>query len=375
MLASFHVSAQLTLNRISHVPRPGDDLAKQQVVFQSPGSNGTGVIWDFSELENIKDHYALHYITPSEYSDTIIGVERRTMFFYRLSGDSLFALGYENPTTSIRYVNPETILQFPFPYGRSVTGYFSGIGNYCGKQDVRLSGRTAVTADATGAIVLPGGDTLRNVLRVHTFQKIVNDLSPVSWRLAARADSLPSPLQLDSIDWRIANDTSHVEIDTWRWYALGYRLPIFESIRNSVWKLAKTYEASSVSYYYPPHEQYYGLGNDSENQEGREEAERHNVNPLGQSDSGSGDEFQDEIIHYRYSVNGNELILDYSLNDEADVAIKNYDFQGRQLSAIEKKHRVGGSFREQLSLGHSVGRDYLLHIQINDKVYGEKILK
>lgn len=374
MVISLQLSAQLTLNRATHSPRTGDCIIKQQVVFQSPGMEGLGLLWDFSDLENIKDNYTLKYIAPSESSDTIIGIEHRVMSFYMLSGDSLLSKGSENPTTSIKFSKPEILLIYPFPYGRSVTSYFTGTGNYCGQLDINLAGKLVVTADAMGAIVLPGGDSLQNVLRVHAKRKILSDLTSMNWRHAANMKSKFCTLQNDSINWYLINDSSYIEIDTWQWYAAGYRYPVFESIKNVLWESGKVHESSSLSYYYPPHEQYYGLDNDPINQEVRDDANQSNFSMPELVENGYRNEFQDEVIRYGYTFIGDELILDYSLKNEADVTIVLYDFQGRQLSAIEKKHRFNGSFREKLPVVQLDGQGFLLHIQVNDEIYGEKIL-
>ena len=76
---------------------------KRVVPICEAGEGGTQQIWDFSGLELQDANYELQYVEQG--ADTVIGIEHRTMYYYRTSGDSLFCLGYENPTTLITYQN------------------------------------------------------------------------------------------------------------------------------------------------------------------------------------------------------------------------------------------------------------------------------
>ena len=81
--------------------------------------------------------YELKYV--SQGVDTIVGIEHGTMYYYVFSKDSLFCLGYEKPSVSMNYERPELLMAFPSFRGRTVTDYFYGKGNYCG----RMSGYRA----------------------------------------------------------------------------------------------------------------------------------------------------------------------------------------------------------------------------------------
>ena len=162
VMVPLQLFSQYSLERTTHLPRPGDRLGKQEAAYKSPGAKGTGIVWNFSELENRNANYELRYTSPHPDSDTIIGIEHRTMYRYQLSGDTLFTPGYENSTTRIGYRIPESLLIFPFPYGRSLTTCFGGKGNYCNRLGIDICGRSTVTADATGLMILPGGDTLHH---------------------------------------------------------------------------------------------------------------------------------------------------------------------------------------------------------------------
>ena len=380
VMAPLQLFSQYSLERTTHLPRPGDRLGKQETAYKSPGAKGTGIVWDFSELENRNANYELRYTSPHLGSDTIVGIEHRTMYRYQLSGDTLFTPGYENSTTRIVYRIPESLLIFPFPYGRSLTTCFGGKGNYCNRLGIDICGRSTVTADATGLMILPGGDTLRHVLRVHTCKLVFERTGPGPAHAVAGVDTVAGPVcYRDSVNRYLADDSAHFQIDTWRWYAEGYRYPVFESIHSAICKSGKKSTHFSTSFYYPPKEQYYGLSGDPENQERRDRREMdHHPEAFPAADSekkDSGHEYEDEFIRYVCISDGQEVSLSYTLKTDSDVGIELYDIQGRRYSAVQKACQSAGSYREQFPLGKLSAGEYLLRIAIGNKTYGEKILK
>lgn len=374
----FQLSAQLTLNRMSNLPRNGDCIVKQQVKYKSPGAKGVGGLWDFSEQEPIDENYKLKYVAPKLGADSIVGIEHRTMYYYQIVSDSLLQLGHENPTTRICYRKPETLLVFPLLYGRSFTDYFDGIGIYCNRLGSQLFGKSIVEADATGMMILPGGDTLRNVLRVHTVKKVVEKMKPISIDGNIIEDTIPFSHYRDSIDYYLATDSGYLEINSWRWYADGYRYPVFETTQSMVYNMGNSYEHFATSFYYPPNEQYYGLDDDPENRLKRERAVEEPENRLWNAieEFKEGREYADEYVTYSFYMDETyNLHLNYSLTENALVIIMLYDFQGRQLLKSDAGLLQKGNYRNQISLSTYPVGEYLLQILVNGKMYGEKILK
>lgn len=373
VIMSSSLFAQSSLSGSYNLPRPGDHLIKQQVVFKSPGPGGIQVLWDFSEQEPVNEDYELKYSSLLPSSDTIVGTEHQTMYYYHSRGDSLLLSGFENPTTLIQYRKPEALLVFPFPYGRTFTDYFDGKGNYCDRLSIHIQGKSIVTADGMGQIVLPGGDTLQHVLRLYTMKKIAERMNPISEPdTILFSDSIPFALNRDSIDHHLSNDSTHMEVETWRWYAEGFRYPVFETIKSTVYKFNDSYQHFETSFYYPPHEQYYDLTNDPENQEKRDIADEKRENKLFNS---GDDEANGQATSNYHLDNQENLHIEYTVNDLANVTIALYDLQGRQLSDIRKTAQIEGRYKEILSLSHLPKGEYLLRIAINNDVYGEKIIK
>ena len=193
------IFAQSALTRALNAPRPGDRIVKQQIAYLEPGGTGENIIWDFSQQELVDGYYELKY---SRYGDTdsIVGTEQRTLHYYKLSGDSLLLHGYENPTNLINYRNPEVLLIFPFTYGDSFTGYANSTGLYNNLVRLHVHGKSTVSVDACGTLILPEGDTLRHVLRVYTHRR------SIAYPVKTDKDTLSEVLPADSIE---VNDVFH----------------------------------------------------------------------------------------------------------------------------------------------------------------------
>ena len=154
----------------NNMMRPDDEIVKQQVDYKEPGRAGANVLWNFSTLNLQNDSYRLFYV---EHKDgQIRGVEHNTRYYYHLSGDSLLQTGYENPTTISIDEQPELLMKFPVHYGDSTFSYFNANGRYCERLHISAMGTVRTYADAYGMMVLPNGDTMKNVLRIRSLKII-----------------------------------------------------------------------------------------------------------------------------------------------------------------------------------------------------------
>lgn len=84
---------------------------------------------------------------------------------------------------------------------------------------VRISGMSTAECDAEGIIILPDGDTLTNVARIH---RVCN--------------SVVNMMRKEDDSTRVINatDTTMRRIEErYSWYAKGYRYPIVETIINT----------------------------------------------------------------------------------------------------------------------------------------------
>lgn len=131
------------LNSLHNQYRAGDVLVKQQVEFVDPGDAGVNKVWDFSKLKTVNEEYTLTYSLPPLEGDSvyifgsdripektvasdelIVGTEHYTMYYYRLSNDSLTQWGHENPTIQLQYTSPMLLMHFPLNYGQTTTSSY-----------------------------------------------------------------------------------------------------------------------------------------------------------------------------------------------------------------------------------------------------------
>lgn len=224
---------KLTVERNAY--RAADQIVKQQVQYKDPGSSGPNITWDFCNLDIENDAYSLNYFIPDSSNMTrLCGVENGTHYYYTQQQDSLLAVGFENSTTIMEYLVPELRLHFPFAYGDTLFSYFTGVGQYCHNLPLAVSGYTRVQADAEGDLKLPGFETVKKALRVHTLRHYTET-------------------GIDSLE---------MTLDTYAWYAAGIRYPVFESIKTSLMVKRDTQNQPGesmkdttvfrTSFFYPP---------------------------------------------------------------------------------------------------------------------------
>lgn len=371
-LISAGLVAQPSLSNVCNLMRAGDNLVKQQVEYKSPGSPGENVLWDFSRQKAVNDHYQLCYWN---FSDSIlVGQEHRTLYKYAEKGNSLYCYGFENQTTLISNPRGELQLFFPFGYGDKREDYFHGNGDYCGHLFITARGKVSVEADAYGILLLPSGDTLRHVLRVHHTKDIVQRMVP--YALVEPWDTIFSG---DSIDYHLATDSIRMQLNTYRWYADGYRYPVFETIESTTFAGQKPEVHFNTAFYYTPDDQYYDLNNDPENQAKRDaETDRlRKLNELSGAALNTGSEPENSVIQYALTNNSGSgyIRIDYQLTHSAAIQFLLTDILGRIMLQIPPKVLSEGSYTESLDISSLKHGEYILHIIVDGKKYEEKIIK
>ena len=342
--------------------RAGDQLVKQQVVYKDPGRSGENVLWDFSNLSAINDEYELSYRCLGD-SSSIIGTEHRTMYYYSLTNDSLLLCGYENPTTLMRNQQPELLLKFPMVYQNEIKTYFSGQGKYCERLQLDAMGISETVADAYGVMVLPSRDTLRHVFRTHTVKWIAESTSPLP-----RKKNTNNPIIVvlsDSIDYRLANDSIIYGVETYRWYAKGYRYPIFETVKSIIQKKGEDLDYFDVAFFYPPQEHYY-IENDENNLATLEEIEN---DPIINNDPWAG---------LTYNVYPNPVIynmeLDIYLPRSAQVRVQITGKMG-QITLIENLGVLPeGISNRQICMASCISGEYVLNIFLDGEAIISKVI-
>ncbi|MDH6310486.1 hypothetical protein M2451_004079 [Dysgonomonas sp. PFB1-18] len=367
------VSAQINIRYNS--PRPGDEIIKQQVEYKDPGRSGKDVIWDFSRLRTINDEYILSYSEPPMEGDSIyilgdnrykknkvadnelvIGTEHNTMYYYRLTNDSLLQMGHENPTVRLAYTTPMMPLHFPLNYGQQVGSSYKAKGMYSGTVPMQSEGTIITTADAYGKLILPSGDTLSPVLRVKTEQTIFD--IPDKYSYNTDPDNNKGKL-----------------LETCRWYSKGYRYPVFETVRNI--NIADSTAIFSTAFFFPPQDHLY-LDTDPENIALLDELWKETENNQNQTDTPDAKivTLEDYMTCKMYPNPVTTLLnLDYELKQDAKVSFELYSIDGMPVKKISPKNQKAGFYNERIDCSGLYQRNYVLRITANKVFVNEVIIK
>lgn len=338
--------AQTVLTSSRNMFREGDVLSRKQIEDGSIGQRGENVVWDFSDVQVLNRNFRQKFAAVPD-TCLLACTERGTRYYYQLEGDSLLLKGFENNLTKLDYVRPQAMLRFPVHYGDSIGGVYQAHGFYCDRQALHCYGRYKTVADGSGTLVLPGGDTLRNVLRVRTLSKGIDRLSARD-----RKTEIPS-----------SGDTLHVVRETIRWYAAGYRYPIMESTTT----IAKGDRHYSAMYYCPPEEQLY-LALDDENRQYREEMQQ-----SGNGNNGGSDATGANITyHVTQNKDARRLTVDFSLSERQQVDFILSDPRGVVHRSLSRTGEAGVSQTVDINYGGLRRGQYVLYIRVNGKQYAEK---
>lgn len=367
------------LNTVHNHFRSGDVLIKQQTEFADPGDAGINKLWDFSKVKTINDEYKLTYSLPPLLDDSIyimgdmhflkdrvqddeliVGTEHNTMYYYRLTNDSLLQLGHENPTIKLEYTSPMTLMQFPLNYGQTVISDYKSRGLYSSTVDMQSQGQMITSADAYGKMILPTGDTLSPVLRVKTIQTILD-----------KSAYTQNPESIGTIE-TTEGQNKGIQLETCRWYSKGYRYPVFETVRST--KLNDNSEIFSTAFFFPPQDHLY-LDTDPENQALLDELWKETENK--QEDSTAKTVTLEDLMICRIYPNPveSQMSLEYELKQDAKVSFELYSIEGLPIRKIKAQQKTAGTYSETLDCSSLRPNNYVLRITANNLFVNEIIIK
>lgn len=373
-LAVISITANAQNIQGSYQPKADGQVKKQQVEYLDTKVTGENMVWDISTIELPDADYTVRYelAVPDSSSDIVAGTEQGTRSYYRSTVDSIMLCGYENNLTKVQYDRPELLLHLPLRFGNRHEGLFHGIMTYCEKMFMRIYGSYLVEVDGTGDLILPSGDTLRHVSRVHIRKLTVQHLYPqiqTEKELKMYVASV-APFTTDSIRQHLITDSLQTVTNTYRWYATGYRHPILECTSTSL-KGSKPYY--SATYYCSPEEQ--NLVSDEENEQIRHllaEADKAGDNGNRQG-NGNGSHGNFSIQNLDINVNGSSVIVNYDLAEDATVKALVCS-----VSGIVFRHNAQSGQKGQMQqltvdcngLHHG---QYVLYLNVNGQVSSQVI--
>ena len=334
------------LKRELNLPRSGDVIVKQQVEYKDPGRAGADVVWDFGQLQSINPEYTLSYEEPAFVEDSVSGGfylmgkdtvfayqlhpsdavficrEHRTLYYYVFTDSVLVNLGYDNQATSLHYLTPLLTCKLPMTFGDSLFHRYLTAGFYTRKVPFAESGSVSLTSDAYGMLVLPTGDTLRQVLRTKSVQ--------------IKAEPLPTT----------AGDSATVNtfFETYKWYARGYRYPVFETQRTVIYIDTAETARYQTAFLYPPPQQYSQVPDTANANELAQMLEEENEN--SQSSGGTQDGLWAGMY---YNIFPNPVITDLQLELYLPHSCNGVRVQLRDKMGIAVIDQNKGAYPEGIS--------------------------
>ena len=334
------VRAQIRLSDME--PALPDSLQKNQILYFSPGKGGVNRVWDFSRKLRSKRSEQVMFVTDS--CGILSVTEPDKINYYRTTPDTLILIGSESPLEKRVYVREKVTKLFPLEYGDSVIMPFRCEGKYCGDHHFREAGTTKVKVDARGSIVLAENDTVRNVLRVHTI------------------DTYSVCMDLDSVALDTAKLTQVID-ERYEWYLPESQYPLIEDVTSTTYINMDAIGTTRHAYCNLPEDEV-----DDYITHGDEEGED------GQQDGFSDEDGQSEdIIHYQVTTQGKTINISYDLDENATIEAIVVNHMGMLYLSRQWTQAAGQGYTMQIECYGLPTGMYILYINVNGKVYSEKV--
>jgi hypothetical protein len=223
-LLSLGTQAQTALTKSNNSFVDGDRLQLQHVELPKDAYDEGQHLWDFSRMRSLETESRRRFVQKGDSSRHGMACrEDGIRYDFSTADDGLVLEGYEDMLTRMMYDQGEQHLRFPMRPGDVMEGCYHGRGIYCNRIALRNYGNYRTEAIAVGSMLTPEGDTLRNVMLLHTDRMMGMQHYPDTY-----SDSL-AVFTDDSVRMHLATDSTLIKSVTERWYAYGYRYPILET--------------------------------------------------------------------------------------------------------------------------------------------------
>ena len=318
-----------------------DSLLKSRIRYFSPGMGGRSKIWDFSDKLSSKSSSKVMFVKDS--TGVLSFIEPGRISYYHTTPDTLILLGSESPLEKREYTIGKVLKKFPLEYGDSVTGQFRCEGMYCGDHPFREVGTTTVKVEAEGSVVLAGNDTIRNVLRVHT------------------VDSYSICMGTDTAALDTARLTQVID-ERYEWYLPDSQYPIIEDVTSTTFLDMDVIGCTRRAWCNLPEDQVACY-----------------ITPDDEDETGEQDGFSEEdqpfpdIIHYEVETRGNVIHMSYDLDEDATITTIVANHMGLSCIYDQWTQEAGQGYSVQIDCTGLRPGIYILYINVNGKIYSEKV--
>lgn len=318
-----------------------DSLQKNRIRFFFSGKGGRDKVWDFSGKLNSKESSQVKFVKDS--TGVVSVLEPGKNLYYRTTPDTLILFGSESPLEKREYDRVKIAKRFPLEFGDSIMMPFRCEGMYCGNHPFREIGTTIVKVDADGSMILRENESINNVRRVHTI------------------DSYSICMDIDAAALDTAQLTQVID-ERYEWYLPNSQYPIIETVTSTTYLNMDVIGTTKYAYCNLPEDQsdYYVTPEDENEPE----------NPDGTSDEGQQ---IPDVIHYNIETNGKVVQITYDLDDDAAITTIVANHMGMLCMSRQWTQPAGQGYSVQIDCNGLRPGIYILYINVNGKVYSEKV--
>lgn len=344
--------------------RDGDAFFRYPISFVDTVSEGDGALWDLSEVE-IGRRHRCEISLLNDSSGIYRMIEKGDLRYFHQNDECLNAIGFENNLWGVIFDTEETYLTNGMAEGMVLTDDFKAAGVYCDKLRYAMRGTSQTGIDASGSIILPEGDTITNVMRVHSRRRYHAKYYP-----------------LDSVRTDIADDEYHAAttdgrlliLDQKCWYAAGFRYPLMEMrtlIRESDGEVVQRETC------YSPIDAMNEIEGDYENLEVRNRivAGMQNPSVTGGDSEPAND---DKSIDYKFTQNRAEhsVTVEYSSTRPVSIEFILADAMGIVYDSFSRQCEPGETGSITISYDGATGSgSYVVYICTDENRYAEKFYR
>lgn len=367
------------INQEYNAPRNGDVLKAEELVRIPVTTIGNDVTWDFSDLSVDCSDISIRYIKLND--SVMVRCKGKEMSYFAIYGDSISQTEYCTPDKRLEIIRPELLAVFPMGYTSCVADYFYSEGIIDGSHYMRQAGNSCTAIEAKGRLITPDCDSLRHVLLSHRYRVGTTYISPdFSKSFLNNRDNLM--LSNDSILEWMSSDTITHSIDTYRWYAQGYRYPVIE--QNIVRTYYNQVQVDSVSQtlYFSPNMQEEDLAEDELNDSLRI-ANRNEPWDFNRPVDNRNGGYQEENLGFLTQGNvcslspilvDNSTTLFYNCESPTTIEVRIYNMCGALMSCcINNVSDSHGSLCINTAQLHQ--GEYIVNAKIGNEVFSFKIFR
>lgn len=308
-------SSAQTLTLPTNAPRHSDVLCKVEIPDVEVGERGEDAMW---QIGRVKDDCPGFLQAIKSNGDTIAIYEEGRMLHFLVCNDTLYDKGVQSRRAHRVYDLERPALRYPFVYGDSIAGNYSGKGRY-ENTTYTVTGTGYTVADGMG-VLTDGEDTLRHVTRLHLHDEYTLDYG---------TDLAPQQL---------------VE-ERYLWYCAGYRYPVQETQLVSLRDGTDLVPVGSTAYLYLPVMQLEDLAED--------EANAQLLAALAAADAESAENTPADAVSSvgaTLSSDGMSLTIQYTLDADAPLSFIACDLTGSLLGSAHYESQPAGEWQEHISL-------------------------